>query len=447
MISLGIDIGTTSICVVCYDADKDKIIKSMQGSNEFMETGSFLQNPETIIGTARKLLLKMLQWLSEQQAQAKQEMQLTGIGISSQMHGILYVNHEGRAVSPLYTWKNEYGKKSFREGKTYAEYFSEKTGCICYSGYGSVTHFYLKENHEIPVDAVNFVGIGDYLAMVLTGRKQGETDATMAAGFGGFSLRKRQFDFEKLQAAGVDISYYPKISGEPIAGSCQGIFVCHAIGDNQASFLGAVRDREKTVSINAGTGSQVSVYGKELYPVKGVEVRPFMETGYLYVGASLNGGKVYERLGVFLAEICERFTGQTVDIYRKMEELAETRQQTDLITVPSLYGTRGRDDRGAGIFNLTHENFHGADLIRSFAAGMAKELYDLYQLFPEELKKGKTKIAASGNGIRKNRLLQEEIKKLFQQSVAFTEREEEAAAGAAWYAWQKTEKRGTGCRL
>ena len=62
---------------------------------------------------------------------------------------------------------------------------------------------------------------------------------------------------------------------------------------------------------------------------------------------------------------------------------------------------------------------------------MAEELYSLYQGFPEELRSGRTGITASGNGIRKNPLLREEIEKKWKLPAAFTDREEEAATGAA----------------
>lgn len=40
---------------------------------------------------------------------------LSVIGISSQMHGILYVDKEGHGVSPYYTWKTESGNDTFGE--------------------------------------------------------------------------------------------------------------------------------------------------------------------------------------------------------------------------------------------------------------------------------------------------------------------------------------------
>ena len=79
------------------------------------------------------------------------------VGISTQMHGIVYVNAKGEAATPLYTWKEECGNLPFRGRESYAEYLSRMTGYPMYTGYGSVTHFYLWETGKIPADAQGFV--------------------------------------------------------------------------------------------------------------------------------------------------------------------------------------------------------------------------------------------------------------------------------------------------
>lgn len=443
MFFIGLDIGTTSICGVLYDALHDKVVRELHGENRFLEGAGFRQDPEEIVAAARRILEGLLADVCLQGAESRpgggeqSVRRIGGIGISAQMHGILYVNQEGNAVSPYYTWKNEWGGERYQTGKSYAEYLSEQTGMHLYAGYGSVTHFYLQKNGQIPEEAVSFVNIGDYLAMKLTGETEALADVTIAASFGGFDLRRRQFALSVMEKAGVDISYYPAVTEGKVMGTCQEIPVFGAVGDNQASFLGAVRDKEKSVSVNVGTGSQVSVFSEKLYETGKGEVRPFPGGGWLYVGASVNGGKVYERLAVFFKEMLA-FFGAPVElaaVYEGMERLGREKEVTNLRVLPALYGeretVRGEESAKSGIWGLREENFHGADLVRGFVSGMAGELYGLYQGFPEELRNGRTGITASGNGIRKNPLLREEIEKKWKLPVAFADREEEAATGAA----------------
>lgn len=424
MRTLGIDIGTTSICAVCYEQESGEVTANVSCRNAFQE-GSFCQDPDEIV---RKVKV-MLQELTASDGA------FAAIGISAQMHGILYVDRNGKAVTPYYTWKDEKGNTIRHTGQTYAQYLSERTGYAMFSGYGTVTHFYLQEMGLIPEKAVKIANIGDYLAIQLCGCREPVTDATIAASFGGFDLKRGIFDMDKLAHAGVEVRYYPALgrTGQ-IAGYYENIPVYCAWGDNQASFYAAASDDRSMVSINVGTGSQVSLFDAEYMETEAADIRPFLGKGYLYVGASTNGGKVYERLAEFLEEMISPFAKEDVDIYEWMERTGRQKAETTLRITPALYGARGAHSQRGSVENLTAENFHPADFIRAYVEGMARELLELYEAFPGELKKGRTRIAASGNGIRKNALLRQAVEKLFQMPVTEKVLQEEAAAGAAMLA-------------
>ena len=99
-------------------------------------------------------------------------------------------------------------------------------------------------------------------------------------------------------------------------------------------------------------------------------------------------------------------------------------------------GKERRQGRTPDFFGLTEENFHPGDLIRSYVHAMAVELFQLYEIFPEKVKKEKTQIVSSGNGLGKNALLCEEVESVFGRPLRFSPFEEEAAAGAAIFAWE-----------
>lgn len=432
MKTLGIDIGTTSICAVGWVEGQESLAWTESISNEFLPE-CWEQDADVIIRKVRGLLERAKKaGFGPDQADA--------VGISSQMHGIVYTDREGKAVSPLYTWKDERGNEKCTGCEdSYARVLSEKTGYSLFSGYGMVTHYCLKEKGKIPADAIKLAGIGDYLAMCLTGRKEPVIDSSMAASFGGYDLERGEFDRQALEKAGVDVSFLPRIekAGKPV-GICEGVPVYCAIGDNQASFYGALRHPEDQVSVNVGTGSQVSVFGSRLQTVGGADVRPFFDRGYLYVGASLNGGKVYERLADFFKETVYAFTGMRLIAYDMMEKLGEEAADTALEVNPLLYGSRSGGREGGSVSGLTFDNLHPGDLIRAYVRGMAEELHRMYQGFPEELRRDRKEIVASGNGIRLNRLLAREVEARFGMPVRFGQIREEAAAGAAMYAARRT---------
>ena len=110
------------------------------------------------------------------------------------------------------------------------------------------------------------------------------------------------------------------------------------------------------------------------------------------------------------------------------------KEDTDLKAYPNLYGVRGGKSGRSGWDGLNSDNFHPADMIRSYLRGMASELKALYEVFPKEIKQGRESLTASGNGLRKNQLLCQEVEKAFGLSLTFSRYEEEAAAGAAVFA-------------
>ncbi len=282
---------------------------------------------------------------------------------------------------------------------------------------------------------------------------------------------------EAMERAGVATSYYPQVRAAGfVLGTYEGIPVTCAQGDNQASFYAAIGEKQDALSVNVGTGSQVSLFYRELIEGTEAEIRPFTKKGFLYVQASVNGGKVYGRLAEFVKGTVFAVTGIETDVYEKLEEAGAQVPATDLRITPLLYGSRQRPasdesakrpaaenltlGRNAGrpapenlalgrntgrqapknpapggsMTGLTAGNFTLGHMVRAYVAGMALELYRMYEQLPEVLKQGKREIIASGNGIRKNRLLRQEVERLFGLPVRFRDIEEEAAAGAAMWA-------------
>lgn len=156
--------------------------------NEFISE-NFEQDPDAIAD-------KVMEMLSEAEKCGFGRNALSAIGISSQMHGILYVNKEGEAVSPFYTWKDEKGKLLMQMEKV-RSCLQEKTGLLMFSGYGTVTHYFLGQKGQIPQDAYRMINIGDYIAMRLTGRKSPLLDESIAASFGGYIIESENFAWGK----------------------------------------------------------------------------------------------------------------------------------------------------------------------------------------------------------------------------------------------------------
>ena len=132
----------------------------------------------------------------------------------------------------------------------------------------------------MPTGAVTLCTIGDYIAMKLCGRQTPVIDASNAAGLGFFDAEKRTFNQTVLRSTGIDPAFLPSLTEDRFIGICRSrARVAAAIGDNQASFLSAVRDREHDMLVNVGTGSQFSVFSSRCMTVPGLETRPMPGRG------------------------------------------------------------------------------------------------------------------------------------------------------------------------
>lgn len=402
---IGIDIGTTSICGVSIDAEAGKILNSKTVvSNAFIngaQPWEKIQNPEKIISIATAILDELM---CED---------TSAIGVTGQMHGIVYIDRNGSAVSPLYTWQDERGNLPYKD-TTYAKHLGS------FSGYGNVTDFYNRENGLRPEEAVGYCTIHDYFVMQLCDRAKPLIHSSDAASFGLYDLKENKFNYD----VNLDVT-----ADYCVAGRYKNVPVSIAIGDNQASVFSTIAD-EQNILLNVGTGSQVSIISDRILTGTNIETRPYFDGKYLVVGAALCGGRAFSMLKDFYAEIIRYATDATdKQVYAIMDKMLEGAQSTTVTADTRFAGTRSNTDIKGGIYGLTVENFKPLDISLAILQGMITELYDMYT----EMNTEKIGVVASGNGIRKNKPLIALAEKQFGAVLKLPTHMEEAAFGAALF--------------
>lgn len=429
MRSVGLDIGTTTISAVVVDVESRSVEKAYTISN-----GSFIktpmawqkqQDPAVIISKAMQLLDDI----------CEQYRGICRIGLTGQMHGIVYVDRDGKHISPLYTWQDGSGDVEDFDGESICHIVERECGMKVYTGYGLVTYLYHQKKGELPDGAAGLCTIADYLGMALTGRKDPYMHSGNAASLGFYDVKNHTFMTEMLAGLGADISILPKVTDEyRQLGTYKDIPVITAIGDNQASFLGSVKEPEKSILVNMGTGGQVSVLSDRVCYGRDIETRPFNNGTYLIAGSSLCGGRAYAVLENFFRSYAESMGIEDVDHYHVMDEILKEEGycKENAICVDTRFsGTRENPLRKGSITGLDVHNFTPASMIYGVLDGMAQELYDMYTGIDDKLLTGKTVMVASGNGIRKNRHLQHIMEEKFGMKLQLAENKEEAAFGAA----------------
>ncbi len=416
MAVIGVDIGTTSICALRMEGGS--VGKPKKLEHGFLDPVLYTQDPEHILSGVRQLLDTL--WQEN----------ITDIAISCQMHGILFVDAVGKAVTPLYTWKNPLGDR-LRGDETYAEYVSRTCGQSLPSGRGIITALYLLEQGAVPESAEKLCTIGDYAAMALSGVHTPQMNITLAESLGGFCRESLSW----CALTGLPERWFPRVWREDhVCGSYRQARVHLAFGDNQCSFLGSVGDIRNSVLLNVGTGQQVSCFCDRAVPAPGVEVRSFFDLGYLYVSASGNGGKTYERLLRLIGSLIALYTGQKPDLYEKTWQLWQARHGGNAPRViPAVYDALEGVASGSILISGIREDQDGMDLVEGYLEGMSRELHTMFLSLPEQVRQDKTEIFAAGNGIIRNRILRQLTQQRFQMPLLEELREEAAAAGAAIY--------------
>ena len=427
MKAIGLDIGTTSISAAVWDVLGAKVEKSYTISNgSFLDTGRAwekLQDAGLILEKVRELLDRILNETEE----------IAVIGLTGQMHGIVYLDSEGRNVSPLYTWQDGRGNVAEESGKSLCEELTERHGTPFYTGYGLVTHLYNLRKGLVPDTAASLCTIMDYLGVNLTGRKKPLIHSSNAASLGFYDVEAACFCREALEEEGVNCSILPELTTEiEILGDYCGIPVTTAIGDNQASFMGSVKNGREEILVNVGTGGQISMYADHVIKGEDIETRPLIGDGYIAAGSSLCGGRAYAILADFFRECAQNMGVKDFDPYRMMDQLLCNYQPNQELVVETCFsGTRDHPMKRGTISNITIDNLTPGALASGVVKGIVGELYQRYQTMCEGRDLGHSHIIGSGNGMRRNPHLQKYTQELFGMELTLSDNTEEAACGTA----------------
>lgn len=427
MLFLGLDMGTTTISGVVTD-ENGRVLQSVTEPHAgFLpaEDGfSRIQDATALTDRAMEIARGLME-----------KHEISAIGITGQQHGIVYLDENGKALSPLYTWQDGRGNLPY-EGSTYAAWLTERSGYAMATGYGLVTHYYNTVHGLVPENAAVLTTVHDFLAMRLAGCTRPVTEPSDAQSLGFFDLKTDDFDREAISRFGMDPAILPEVRREAIVGKTeQGVPVAVAIGDNPASFLGTTKGERDCVLLNVGTGSQISVWTQEAVDASPLETRPYPLGGYLLVGAALCGGRAWAMTERFFSDVLFAFTGERKKVYGELSRLLDETPDdgTHLAVETCFEGTRANPERRGSITGIDAARFNPGKFAMGVLYGMTEELYQLYEGYLNLGLEPKSQLIGSGNGLRLNAHLCRISQKVFGCPMTLPDCPEEAAVGAALY--------------
>ena len=435
MYILGIDIGTTKIAGVLLEVPGNRVVNviSRESGADLASAHDWekIQDPELIVETAGSIIGELKDSAEEKVA---------CIGISSQMHGFLYLNEAGQSISPLYTWQDSRAAlPADPSGETVRDIIKGKTGKSIFSGYALATHYYNNLKELQPAEPYQIASIGCYLGMGLCGLKKASVDPSEGASFGLYDQDEGSFYLEDVMTLWGCADFLPRPVPffHQMGNDGEGVPVFQSLGDNQASFYGTMQGRDEKILMNLGTGGQVSLLTDQVpETLGGLEIRPYPEKK-LVVGSTLAGGKTFDLLVDFFSDVLS-FFGKPLsrkEMYGIIDRAKFKQPPNPLRVDPFFNGTRQNPDIRGAVRNIDLENLNTANMLCGFAEAMVKELRDLLcanGLDRQELLSAG--IVGSGNGIRRNPLVCRLIETLFGCRLFISGLREEAACGAALYA-------------
>ena len=467
---LAIDLGSTSLTAVALDTERRATLAVESAANRRETTSAAKRRRGRSEWDLDGMASDAVELAGRVVDRVGDGARFDGIGVTGQQHGCQLLGADGRLQGPLIGWQDRRAgepSSASANAPTYLDLVAErggarrvgrslprfaKTGCPLDPKHTAALLFWLRHNDELAGDA-RATTVPDYLVRCLTGGVHA-LDPTNAHGWGVYDVFGGNWDREVIRALGLPASVLPPLASAarvagplaaPIAaqlGLTPGTPVAVASGDHQCSFAGSVARHSDSTAINVGTGGQMSVFIEDPVEPGWLELRPFIQAGYLLAGVGTVGGRNFRYLREFVAQAASLGAAEAdapvgvadpEAVYERLVAAAEAAGEDagGVRCVPLFDGTPADTDVRACFEGLTATNFTPGNLARALLNGVARELHYAYREAVTLGAKERTMLVGSGNGLRLNPVLRRELGRWFGKAPIIGTFREEAAVGAA----------------
>ncbi|MEH1888598.1 MAG: xylulokinase [Nostoc sp.] len=432
-IVVGLDLGTGGVRAIAVNLQGQIIAQVTRSYPLFTpQPGWTEQNSSDWVEASLDALFDVTQQLDGYRAIA--------LGLSGQMHGMVPLDAQGKAIRPAILWNDQ------RTGKAVVEIEAtiprqeliQRTGNPAITGFQLPKLLWLRtEEPQAYARLWQILLPKDYLGYVLTGEPV--TEPSDASGVGCLNLANRQWDTDILHALDINPALFPPvIESTVIAGRLKseiaarvglpvGLPVVAGGGDNAAAAigLGISSSNLNRGSLSIGTSGVIFVACDRPIPNPEGRVHLFchVDGGYHFLGVTLAaGGSLRWYRDTFAPHIS----------YTDLMDMAERSQPgaRGLLFLPHLSGERSPHldphTRGALVnLSLAHTQ---ADIIRAVLEGVAFSLQSALEVISAIAPVHQ--LLATGGGARSNIWLRI-LADVLQTELIAPKAEEGAAYGAA----------------
>ena len=430
MLYIGVDLGTSAVKLLLMEAGGHiRKIVSKEYPLSLPKPGWSEQNPED-------WLKKTLEGLKELIAGAN-PLEVGGIGIGGQMHGLVTLDKEDQPIRPAILWNDgrSVAETDYLNNTIGRERLSVYTANIAFAGFTAPKILWMKKNEPEAFQRVEKIMLPkDFLVYKLTGAFA--TDMSDASGMLLLDVKNRRWSQEMLDICGITEAMLPKLfeSYEVVGnllpevaeqlGLSPSVKVVAGAGDNAAAAVGTGTVGEGRCNISLGTSGTVFISSQKFGVDRFNSIHSFAHAdgnyhlmGCMRSAASCNKWWTEDILG-------------TAD--NEKEQRAITRLgENQVFYLPYLMGERSphNDPRARALFIGMSMDTKREDMTQAVLEGVAFGLRDSLEVARDlGVAVSSTKICGGG---AKSPLWKKMIANIMNLRVEETESEEGPAMGGA----------------
>ncbi len=377
-----LDFGTTSTKSTLVDLDSGEFTRP--------ESHSALENRATQPGRSEFDLSEVHQRFEAICAHYYAQQPFVGIALCSEMHGFAVLDESDQPLTHYISWKDERSLETANGPSAFdavleviGDRFTELTGMKARPGFAPMNFLHLARETALP-PTVRIVDLPGWLCRA-SGHPTGYAHPTMLAGLALYDVQRGTVAEELVEAvrrlSGLRVLLDAPAATGQIAGYWDAgagrVPIYVGIGDHQCSLLGAGLVSDDSLSINLGTGAQVSTLYCPSPPAE-AETRPYFSDRTLTTITHIPGGRALAEYIGFLGEV----GGATTDFWQLLAEcrVQQVRASTLQFGLGLFTSARAYDGggyiRGIGEGELTLHNYL-CSLLKAFV----EQYVDVLRLF------------------------------------------------------------------
>jgi sugar (pentulose or hexulose) kinase len=310
--------------------------------------------------------------------------------LSSEMHGFVAVDGRGAAVSPYVSWRDQRALETHAGvstaaliGSTLGSRFRDITGMRFRPGiaFGNVLH--LARSGALPSSIV-LHSLPDWLAGV-SGEGPARIHESMAGSLGLLDVSTRAASpelIEVLHTLGGVRCALPEVSASPTPAGWwrrdgRRVPIYTGVGDQSCAILGSGNRVGETLSVNVGTGSQVSTIVRSPEGVHDFDVRVHLDGTWLRTITHIPAGRALNVYMGFLAEVARAAGAVSPDPWPWLSELGlEDLECASLAVDLAVFESAWRFRRGGSISGFVEGELTVRNVLASIVRALAQQYAD-----------------------------------------------------------------------